>query len=169
MPQTICLTPQNAPDILRDALSFLRPQMKEIRLDISGLPERLPIQGDRILLEQVCINLLLNALTSMKGKGTLTIRGETFRRSENPWCRISISDSGAGIPPENIDKIFEPFFTTKGSQGFGLGLFCARRIMEAHKGTLTAVSVPGQGASMVLEFPCGADGPWETENVEGVM
>ena len=41
--------------------------------------------------------------------------------------------------------------------------------MEAHKGTLTAVSVPGQGASMVLEFPCGADGPWETENVEGVM
>ena len=169
MPQTICLTPQNAPDILRDALSFLRPQMKEIRLDISGLPERLPIQGDRILLEQVCINLLLNALTSMKGKGTLTIRGETFRRSEKPWCRISISDSGAGIPPENIDKLFEPFFTTKGSQGFGLGLFCARRIMEAHKGTLTAVSVPGQGASMVLEFPCGADGPWETENVEGVM
>ena len=41
--------------------------------------------------------------------------------------------------------------------------------MEVHKGTLTAVSVPGQGASMVLEFPCGADGPWETENVEGVM
>lgn len=158
MPQTICLTPQNAADILRDALSFLRPQMKEIRIDISGLPERLPIEGDRILLEQVCINLLLNALTSMKGKGTLTIQGERFRRSDKPWFRISISDSGAGIPPENIDKIFEPFFTTKGSQGFGLGLFCSRRIMEAHKGTLTATSAPGKGASMVLEFPCGADG-----------
>lgn len=163
MPQTICLAPQNAADILRDALSFLRPQMKEVQLNISGLPDNLPLQGDRILLEQVCINLLLNALTSMKGKGNISIRGENFERVGKPWGRIIITDSGTGIPPENMDKIFEPFFTTKGSQGFGLGLFCSRRIMEAHKGTLTAASTPGEGASMVLEFPAAL----ETEAAEG--
>ncbi len=170
MPQTICLTPQDAADILRDALSFLRPQMKEVNLNTSGLPDTLPIQGDRILLEQVCINLLLNALTSMKGKGSITIRGESFERSGKPWGRIVISDNGTGIPPENMDKIFEPFFTTKGSQGFGLGLFCSRRIMEAHKGTLSAASSPGKGASMVLEFPSGPkNGAGEIETVEGAM
>lgn len=169
MPQTICLTPQDAADILRDALSFLRPQMKEVNLDTSGLPDTLPLQGDRILLEQVCINLLLNALTSMEGKGNITIRGENFERSGKPWGRIVISDNGPGIPPENMEKIFEPFFTTKGTQGFGLGLFCSRRIMEAHKGTLTAASAPGRGASMVLEFPSRPKGAGEFETAAGPM
>lgn len=168
MPQTICLTPQNAADIVRDALSFLRPQMKEVQANLSGLPENLPLRGDRILLEQVCINLLLNALTSMQGKGTITIQGEVFKRSKQTWGRLTISDSGPGIPPENMDKIFEPFFTTKGSQGFGLGLFCSRRIMEAHGGVLTASSVPGNGASMILEFPCELDKEADDKPMENI-
>ena len=153
MPQSINQEPQNLADILKESLAFLRPRMKDVTLNTSRLEDDLPLAGDRILLEQLFINLLLNALESMDNRGTLTIIGEKRTQSGKPMLHIEVRDSGRGIPPENLKRIFDPFFTTRGSKGFGLGLFISRRIVEAHKGTLHAESEAGQGASMITEFP----------------
>lgn len=153
MPQSINQEPQNLADILKESLAFLRPRMKNVSLDTSRLEDNLPLAGDRILLEQLFINLLLNALESMDNQGTLIIRGEQREQGGKRLLRIEVKDSGHGIPPENLERIFDPFFTTRGSKGFGLGLFISRRIVEAHKGTLHAESEVGHGASMITEFP----------------
>ena len=130
--------------------------MKNVTLDTDGLADELPLRGDRILLEQLFINLLLNALESMDNKGKLVIVGERRERDGKPVLHIEVQDSGHGIAPENLNRIFDPFFTTRGSGGFGLGLFISRRIVEAHKGTLRAESEAGRGASMITEFPLEA-------------
>ncbi len=156
MPQSINQEPQNLADILRESIAFLRPRMKNVTLDTDGLADELPLRGDRILLEQLFINLLLNALESMDNKGKLVIVGERRERDGKPVLHIEVQDSGHGIAPENLNRIFDPFFTTRGSGGFGLGLFISRRIVEAHKGTLRAESEAGRGASMITEFPLEA-------------
>lgn len=153
MPQSINQEPQNLADILTESIAFLRPRMKNVTLDVSRLADDLPLRGDRILLEQLFINLLLNALESMDNQGELRIVGERRTRDGKPVLHIKVQDSGHGIAPENLERIFDPFFTTRGSGGFGLGLFISRRIVEAHKGTLRAESEAGRGASMVTEFP----------------
>lgn len=165
MPQSINQLPQNLTGIIQESLAFLAPRMKAVELDTTALVAELPILGDRILLEQLFINLLLNALGSMevegKPTGSLTLRGTII--PEKHILYIELQDSGCGIPPENLQRVFDPFFTTRGSQGFGLGLFIASRIVEAHEGSLTATSQTRQtspnsphGTTMHLEFPvCG--------------
>lgn len=153
MPQSINQEPQNLADILKESTAFLLPRMKNVTLDTSRLEDELPLRGDRILLEQLFINLLLNALESMNNQGELAIIGDRRTRDGKTVLHIEVKDSGHGIAPENLDRIFDPFFTTRGSGGFGLGLFISRRIVEAHKGTLRAESEAGRGTSMVTEFP----------------
>ncbi len=153
MPPSVNQEPQNLADILKEAVAFLRPRMKNVTLDLSRLDSKLPLTGDRILLEQLYINLLLNALESMDNQGSLSIIGEKRQTGSSAVLRVEVKDSGRGIPPENLERIFDPFFTTRGSKGFGLGLYISRRIVEAHKGALHAESEAGRGASMITEFP----------------
>lgn len=152
MPQSINQEPQNLTDIILEALAFLGPRMKNVRLNTTGLCDDLPMPGDRILLEQLIINLLLNALESMEDKGSMVIVGQRLDQNDKHILRVEIHDSGQGISPENLERIFDPFFTTRGTKGFGLGLFISRRIVEAHKGTLHAESPAGTGAVMIVEF-----------------
>ncbi len=152
MPNAICQEPQNLADVVKEALAFLRPRMRNVELDLSGLSGDLPMIGDRILLEQLVINLLLNALESMHDQGRLLVNGRMEAQNGVSVLRLEIRDSGLGIAPENLDRIFDPFFTTRGGNGFGLGLFISRRIVEAHKGALWAESTQGQGAAMIMEF-----------------
>jgi len=152
MPTDINLEPQNLSDIIKESIAFLKPRMKNVEINIDDLEGELEIRGDRIMLEQVFINLLLNALESMEEQGKLTIRGSFQDSSKDKILRIEIQDSGKGIASENLGRIFDPFFTTRGGNGFGLGLFISRRIVEAHRGTLHAESNLGQGASMIAEF-----------------
>ncbi len=153
MPQELNNAQQNLSDIIQESLSFLHPKLQKISVDLSGLESPLLLNGDRIQLEQLCINLFLNALDSMGGEGHLTVRGYSKEGQDGPLVCAEIQDTGKGIEPGNLERIFDIFFTTQKSHGFGLGLFISRRIAERHGGRLYAESEPGRGASMILEFP----------------
>lgn len=137
--------------LVRASLLFLKPRLKDVQVDISQLPETLPLHGDKAQLEQLLLNLFLNALTSMDGKGAIAVSAE-FNAAEQ-WVRLKIRDSGKGIPQENMEKIFDLFFTTRNREGFGLGLFLCRRIAERHSGRLYAESELGRGATFIVELP----------------
>ena len=103
---------------------------------------------------QVFVNLLTNAIQSMEeGKGTLTLTTE----KQDSQVQITITDSGCGIPSENLQKIFDPFFTTKAvGKGTGLGLYNVRTIVRKYQGELKVESAVGKGTKVVLVFPCFA-------------
>src|SRR6201997_4718817 len=110
-----------------------------IRTDLSAeLPK---IMVDRVQLQQVFMNLMLNAIEAMKDSG-----GELAVKSElqGGQLQFSVSDTGVGLPAENMDQIFSAFFTTK-SQGSGMGLAISRSIVESHGGRLWATSNNGRG------------------------
>jgi signal transduction histidine kinase len=106
-----------------------------------GLPE---VIADRVQLQQVCMNLMLNAIEAMKGTGgDLTITSEMRERGE---LLISVSDQGVGLPMDTPDTIFEAFVTTK-PQGTGMGLAITRSIVDAHGGRVWASANTGPGAT----------------------
>lgn len=146
--------PLDMAGLVRECLAFLRPRLKKVELALE-LPERLPARGDRALLEQLLLNLLLNALDSMKDEGRLRIWGRLSKNGDGGGVTLAVEDSGPGIPRENLERIFDVFFSTKGARGFGLGLFVARSIAERHGGLLWAESEEGRGAVMMLELPAG--------------
>ncbi len=101
-------------------------------------------------LNQVFMNLLVNAGQAIEDKGEITIRSW----SENAFIYISISDTGCGIEPENINRLFEPFFTTKDvGKGTGLGLSISYHIVRKHEGCLTVKSKPGKGTTFTVSIP----------------
>jgi C4-dicarboxylate-specific signal transduction histidine kinase len=114
-----------------------------------GLP---PIEGDAIQLQQVMLNLIMNAGEAMAGTRGRdhTLRVRTL--SAAGQVHITFTDNGPGFPAEAYEKLFEPFFTTK-PQGLGLGLSISRTIIVAHRGKLWGVSRPGSGASFHISLP----------------
>jgi two-component system, NtrC family, sensor kinase len=143
--------------IISETLTLLEHQLKisHIRVEshfYGGLPL---IHGNAGKLQQVFLNLFLNAKDAMAGKGgTLSIV-----TSNGDAVQVAISDSGAGIAPEHINKIYDPFFTTKvspregQSRGTGLGLSVTYGIIQEHAGKIRVDSQPGQGTRFLLEFP----------------
>jgi two-component system NtrC family sensor kinase len=112
-----------------------------------GLPD---VDGDMNQLQQVFLNLSLNACEAMPGGGRLTIAS----RSEAGKVLVTMSDSGCGIKKEHFDKIFEPFFTTKPvGKGTGLGLSVSYGIVQQHGGTLEVESDEGKGATFTILLP----------------
>jgi two-component system NtrC family sensor kinase len=109
------------------------------------------IQADPVQLQQVFINLLNNAAEAIKGEGTITL---TTRQLDHKRVEIEVSDTGIGIPEENLGKIFTPFFTTKlvGS-GTGLGLSIIYGIIKMHRGQITVQSEVGKGTTFTVTLP----------------
>jgi len=112
---------------------------------------------DRQQVTHAIMNVLLNALQAMPTGGTLTVRAEAATESgggtgAEAVARITIADTGPGIPLENLDRIFEPYFTTK-EGGTGLGLALAHRIILEHKGSIRAENAPGGGARFEIDLP----------------
>jgi len=109
--------------------------------------------GDRIQLQQVILNLVINAIEAMRDV-TVRERKLTIRSAENDdrQVRISFEDTGVGITPETMTRLFEPFFTTR-AQGIGIGLAISRSIIEAHGGRLWAESEPGRGSVFQFTLP----------------
>jgi C4-dicarboxylate-specific signal transduction histidine kinase len=120
----------------------------------ADLPTDLPqIMGDRVQLQQVLMNLMMNGIDAMKdvdGKRVLTIKPQ---RGTNGQVLISVSDTGVGLPPQLTEKIFDAFFTTK-EDGTGLGLRISRSIVEAHGGQLWASDNSPRGAILQFTLPC---------------
>ncbi len=120
-------------------------------------PETLPILGDRIQLQQVILNLVVNGIDAMKDTPSenriISIRTS---RVEN-FAQLSVSDRGSGIPEDKLNEVFEPFFTSK-AEGMGMGLSIARTIIEAHKGVISAKNRDHGGASFRIKLPLCTDG-----------
>ena len=139
--------------IFEETLQLIRPRIEKQLIIILKEFQALPIiLMDREQMKQVALNLLLNAVQAMPKGGTLTLRG---RNSEDgQWIRISIQDSGMGIPGEDMNKLFDPFFTTK-EGGVGLGLSITHRIIDQHHGKIEVESTPGEGTLFTVWLPIG--------------
>jgi two-component system NtrC family sensor kinase len=110
------------------------------------------IPADQSQLQQVFMNIVLNAVDAMKGKGRLGIA--TKSNDAEGTVDIAISDSGPGIAPENLERVFDPFFTTKGvGHGTGLGLSVSYGIVQSHNGDIAVASEPGAGATFTISLP----------------
>ncbi|MBM4350365.1 MAG: GHKL domain-containing protein [Deltaproteobacteria bacterium] len=125
-------------------------RLHHIRVEVD-LSKQLPeILIDENQIEQIFVNLLLNAIQAIEEKGTVTIH--SYITSDRKNVAIDISDTGCGIPPENMSKIFEPFFSTK-AKGTGLGLAVTYGIIQKHGGHVYAFSQPKQGSRFIVELP----------------
>jgi two-component system sensor histidine kinase HydH len=110
----------------------------------------LPATADPLMLGQAILNLILNAAEAIEGGGDIVVRyAQPPAGSGAKQFHLSVCDTGAGIPPEMLDRIFNPFFTTKDT-GTGLGLAIVHRTIEAHDGTITASNEPGGGAKFEI-------------------
>ena len=142
--------------VIHDTLALLEHQFKTARIDVkpelaAALP---PIHGNAGRLQQVFLNLFLNAKDAMPRGGCLTIA-----TANGVGVSVSVSDTGSGIAPEHINRIYDPFFTTKTapregqSRGTGLGLAVTYGIIQEHAGKIRVDSQPGAGTTFHLEFP----------------
>ncbi len=139
--------------MLDETLALLSPQitLQKVVLERKNLPDFPHVYGSQEMLQQVFINLILNACNSMSGGGTLTITVGTNAYQE---VEIRFSDTGSGISPENISKIFDPFFTTMPvGKGVGLGLSISHSIIRQHHGTLEVQSQVGKGSTFIVRLP----------------
>jgi signal transduction histidine kinase len=131
------------------------PQKDGIALRVQ-IPGEIAVLGDSVQLEQVLLNLLINARQAMIGKGgSLTVKAA----AEGDQIKIQVIDTGPGIPENLLPKIFQPFFTTKGTarkeeaRGTGLGLAICKEIVEHHKGRITVESQVGRGTTFNVFLP----------------
>ena len=122
------------------------PALKDVRVTVDGTAA--DIMADPDLLKIVFVNLLVNGAHAMKGRGTIRVSLATMANT----CQIAFADEGPGIPSEVREKIFTPFFTTK-SRGSGLGLPTAKRLVEAHRGTITIACPAAGGTIVTVELP----------------
>jgi two-component system NtrC family sensor kinase len=139
--------------ILDRALDLIEFQMKTIEVKREYDQRVPPIPGSASQLEQVFLNLFLNALQAMPQGGTLTIRTSLVHDGESDQVRITVSDTGQGIPPEHLEHIFQPFFTTRGEGGTGLGLYISHRIVQNHKGSIVVDSTVNAGSTFTVLLP----------------
>jgi two-component system sensor kinase FixL len=127
------------------------PALNGVRIQLGGAAP--PMEADPELLKIVFHNVLMNGAHAMQGQGTIDISVEATGGA----FRVVISDSGPGIPADIREKIFTPFFTTK-ARGSGLGLATARRLVEAHHGTIAVESRPAGGTSVTIQIPSHGQG-----------
>jgi two-component system NtrC family sensor kinase len=143
--------------VLADAISLVLPEMKNHHIEISkDIVGPVPaILFDSHQIQQVFVNLLLNAVEAMPRDGMITVAGkleENIYSKGNDFFLIAIKDSGVGIPGENIKRIFDPFFTTK-KEGTGLGLSIVHKILEQHGATIDVKSRENRGTVFYVRFP----------------
>lgn len=138
--------------VLDDTLQLLEPQLRNTRIEVvKRYPEELPpILGDATKLQQVFMNLILNARDAMPEGGRLTLAAYV---SNGQVC-VDVEDTGVGIPPEHITRIYDPFFTTKGvGRGTGLGLALSYGIIQEHAGRIFVESQVGRGTRFTIVLP----------------
>ena len=146
-PVEIHLRPADCAELVSAALAYLELDGRPITI-ANNVPPGLNIRADPDKMRQVLLNVLLNAVQSIDGAGTISIDTVT----DADCATLHIRDSGAGIAPEYVGKIFSPFFTTK-EKGTGLGLAIAAKIVEGHLGGIEATSVLGEGTTIRIRLP----------------
>jgi signal transduction histidine kinase len=136
--------------IVGKTLELLEYQIGRNGIEVENRLPTLNVRADAHRIEQVFVNLVLNAIAAMPSGGRLEIR----HVDDGSSLTIAVADTGEGIPEANIERIFEPFFTTKGTgKGTGLGLAVCRKIVEQHGGKISVSSRPGEGATFFVSLP----------------
>ena len=140
--------------IVDDTILFTEHHLtrfKHIDLTLEKTENLPPVYADKIHLQQVLLNIMMNAAQAMPEGGPLVIR-TGLRPPDYVW--LSVTDEGTGIEAENIEKIFDPFFTTKErGDGTGLGLSLTKKLVEANKGRIEVESVIGRGSTFRILLP----------------
>jgi len=152
------MEPTDINEVIRKTLGILsnQPLYHNIEFKLNLADQIPPILGNSIRLNQVMMNLLVNAAQAMDGEGLISITSRA--RAGNDINEVLISDTGPGIEEDLLDQIFEPFFTTKTTgEGTGLGLSVSFAIIKEHQGTVKVSSGPGKGALFTLRFPVFVD------------
>jgi C4-dicarboxylate-specific signal transduction histidine kinase len=141
----------DAASIIQEAARLLEHEFtrESIQLRVEVQPDLPAIVGDRIQLQQVLVNLMVNASQAMAGQSGPRLLVVAASSLDRDRIGISVSDSGPGVATSQADKLFDPFFTTK-PQGMGMGLAICKTTVEAHGGQLSLTSAPGQGAIFQL-------------------
>ncbi|MGD0610516.1 MAG: ATP-binding protein [Anaerolineales bacterium] len=148
-------------DLLSDVITSFSSQAEsqgvDLRLETDGNPAKLVIRADALRMDQVLANLVVNALRHTSSGGTITLRAELLEGA----VRMRVSDTGEGIPPEDLPFIFDRFWrgdrsrSHAGGASSGLGLAISKQLVEAHGGQIEAESEPGHGTTFTIELPLG--------------
>lgn len=182
-PVSLTPAPASIEDVLDDALTVAigRRGKPGLKVERRGRPDLPPFLVDRGQLRQVFENLFLNAMEAMGEAGTLEIDVSTAEAPATPttpyrptgatdpfaafdtYCVVRIADTGAGIADEHLDKLFYPFFTTK-TQGSGVGLSMAKKIVDSHRGLIDVSSKIGEGTEFTVRLPMIGSGSGETHS-----
>lgn len=144
------LQPENVNALLEETLRFFEPEIhdRDIVVETELRDDLPPLQLDRDQMKQVFYNAIKNSFEAMKCRGILRIRTDR----DDTHVKISFTDTGGGISPEDLSRVFEPYFTTK-SGGSGLGLLIVRRIVREHGGELAIESAEGKGLTLTIRLP----------------
>jgi two-component system sensor histidine kinase FlrB len=148
------LSSVNIVSLLSETMDFLQPLARQrgMRMELSAYESEVVVLVDTHRLQQVFINLALNAFRAMSPGGVLRLSVHRGSRAEDLPIRVVFRDEGVGIPSPQLARIFEAGFTTNpGSPGLGLAL--AKKVLEQHQGKLSVESVPGKGTTFTLSFP----------------
>jgi signal transduction histidine kinase len=142
--------------LARETSELIRRDYAERSIDIVvSIPAGLTIVADADRLTQMLLNLLGNALAATPTGGRVDVSASEATRDGRPGATLTVTDTGTGIAPENLERIFEPFFSTKANAGTGLGLSICRDIVAAHAGTMAAESWPQGGTRFTIWLPLG--------------
>lgn len=148
------LVPVKVASFLRSSVSFVRPlaQQAEIKLKVETAAGEAQVAADESALQQVVLNLAINAFRHTDAGGTLSIAAGVAQGSDGQVARLAFTDNGKGIPPEALPHIFDAGFSTN-RQSPGLGLAICQRIIEEHHGSIQVESTVGTGTSFIVELP----------------
>lgn len=151
-------------EVIAQALQLVHHQLEGRKLNLQRAFDAYPdtVRGDAYQLEQAFLNLFFNAIDAMGPHGNLHVATRIVPAEDAPavngyaapdgWLEIVVSDTGTGVPPEDVDRLFEPFFTTK-PNGTGLGLTITRRIIKEHYGTVQVDTRLNHGTTFTIMFP----------------
>jgi C4-dicarboxylate-specific signal transduction histidine kinase len=148
------LVPLDVNDVIDDVVALSGPMLRQhhVRLDVERRPALPTVTGDRIQLQQVLLNLVINATDAMRGVNEQGRLLKILTADGDGSVKIRVCDSGPGLPESSVQRIFTPFFSTK-PEGMGVGLSISRSIVEAHGGRLSLMSNSSDGATFELELP----------------
>lgn len=171
----------NTVEIVEEVASIAQRTFPDtVKVDYEADENINSIYGVRTQIDQVLMNLIVNARDAVRNEGHIYIKAENFKPDDNfmsghntseydSYIRLSVKDSGSGIAPEIIDRIYEPFFTTKGREsGTGIGLSTCKRVIEEHDGFMEVKSEPGVGTEFIVYLPSSAPAE-ETTNAGSIQ